>query len=124
MNPPQLKLLSRHYPWRWVPTGIAMLLLVVHDAGLAVEVAKSKLSSDQRAMLEHELSSIERVWEDGEVVALEHDSDFVESIIQIVDWAPAAARQCPYQSVSHDLMKLGDWSLKELDEYVMRSFMS
>jgi len=95
--------------------------LVIYGDNLAAEMALSQLSSCEADMLEDACGPLSWSMEDTTPI-LEYETDFVESIFKLVEWAPRLISQCPYKSVNRDLAKLGEWSIDQLDSYVMSGF--
>ena len=120
---PSLRKLSRHYPWKWVPAGIAMLKLAVLDQGTSWQMAFAKLTEEEHEMIDNAFGVMRWVSIDG-VETLEHDSDVVDSIMKLVDWAPTLAAKCPHESLAKDLSSLNEWDAQQLDDCVMRGFLS
>jgi hypothetical protein len=120
---PPLRKLNRHYPWKWVPASIALLLLAVYDEGTSWQIAFAKLTEEEHKMIDDAFGVLRWVSIDG-IQTLEHDSDVVESIMKLVDWAPTLAARCPNASVSEDLSNLRLWNCEQLDDCVMRGFLS
>lgn len=110
--------LSRHYPWRFVPRGIAMMMLVIYGETFTFDMAVSKLSCAERDMLEAACGDF-RWTNDGGRYLLEHDSDLVESIFRLADSSAVLARSCPSKSIAYDLEQLVKWNSDELNSYVM-----
>ena len=122
-KPPVPSILSRHYPWKQVPMILGLLELLIYGDNDACEFALSKLTDCQLALSNDLFGRLEWIEENGQNVLL-YETEFVESLLLLIQWAPLLAEQCPYKSVSYDLEKMSEWDIDTQSSYVMRNFVN